>query len=123
MLGNVVDVDYETMKVSLLHENGALILFDFEAAFPSLSHEYLFKALHSLGVPTDTLFALRRFYRNNTHSLKLKGRCFPSVNSKSGIRQGCPLSPFLFVCLMTVICLGGHDIVDWKIMGGQFYPY
>jgi exonuclease III len=38
MLSNVVDVDFEAMTVSLQHAHGAVILFDFKAAFPSISH-------------------------------------------------------------------------------------
>ena len=37
LLSNVVDVDCESMQVSLKHKRGMLMLFDFEAAFPSLS--------------------------------------------------------------------------------------
>ena len=39
MLKNIVDVDWEAMKVSLTMPTGAIILFDFAAAFPSVSHE------------------------------------------------------------------------------------
>ena len=46
----VVDVDMESMKVSLRCEHGALILFDFTAAFPSVSHEFRWKVLEHIGV-------------------------------------------------------------------------
>ena len=103
ILMNVLDIDFESMKVSLKHSRGALVLFDFEAAFPSLSHEYLFETLSHIGVPTDTLAALKCFYINNVHTLRVKGQSFPSVVSKSGIRQGCPLSPLLFVIVVDVL--------------------
>ena len=38
LLSNVVDVDCEAMTVSLKYAGGAIVLFDFKAAFPSISH-------------------------------------------------------------------------------------
>ena len=41
MLNNILDIDYNAMTVSLKHAKGALLLFDFKAAFPSVSHDFL----------------------------------------------------------------------------------
>ena len=41
ILQNVVDIDDAAMTVSLRHAAGAIVLFDFRAAFPTLSTEFL----------------------------------------------------------------------------------
>ena len=51
MLGNVVDVDIQAMTVSLQEAGGAVVLFDFAAASPSMSHDYLSIVLAHLGPP------------------------------------------------------------------------
>ena len=45
MLHNVLDIDWAAMTVSMKAEHGALILFDFKAAFPSVSHPFLKSSL------------------------------------------------------------------------------
>ena len=103
MLLNVVDIDLASMKVAMQHRNGMLILFDFTAAFPSLSRESMFEILQSIGMPPHMLQAIRCLYANNYHTLKLKGQHFPSFLSTGGVRQGCPLSPILFVLCVDVL--------------------
>ena len=36
MLGNILDIDWHSMRISLSQELGGLLLFDFSAASPSL---------------------------------------------------------------------------------------
>ena len=59
LLANVVDVDEGAMEVSLTQERGALFLFDFRAAFPSVSHRYVFAVLSHLGIPAGIMRFLR----------------------------------------------------------------
>ena len=103
MLQHIIDIDEESMRISLKHPRGALILFDFEAAFPSVSHAYLWQALRALGVPNALINALKCFYANNVQMIKVKGTQHRSITTRSGIRQGCPLSPLLFAVVADVL--------------------
>ena len=94
---NVIDIVFESMRVSLKSDHGMLILFDFEAAFPSLSREYMMDMLQGLGLPSELQHVISCLYKNNTHLLKLKGEVYPSICTSSGVRQGCPLSPLHFI--------------------------
>ena len=62
MLSNIVDIDWESMKVSLKYERGALILFDFKAATPSPSHDSMRAILSHIGVPAGFLRAIQKLY-------------------------------------------------------------
>ena len=94
---NIVEIDLEAKHVHIKGREGAIILFDFQAAFPSVDHEYIWQALAKWGVPCHVIHAYKCLYNMNTHSLRVQGQSFESVHVQSGVRQGCPLSPLLFV--------------------------
>ena len=103
MLANIVDVDFHSMRISMNHPHGALLLFDFEAAFPSLSQEYMWRVLAHIGVPAAWVMAIKLRYVDNKHFIRLGGSTHPSFTTSSGVRQGCPLSPLLFAVVADVL--------------------
>ena len=103
MLQNIIDIDFEAMRISLSSPYGALTLFDFEAAFPSFSHESLWKVLSHIGVPQFMLRAFQNLYAHVKHRIKIKGVVKDSFTLHSGVRQGCPLSPVLFVVVVDLL--------------------
>ena len=98
-----MDVDWEAMRVSLQSASGAVILFDFNAAFPSLSHEYIFTTLQRIGVPEQATNLIRALYHNNKCEVALQGQRFGGFPMMAGIRQGCPLSPLIFVVVVDTL--------------------
>ena len=50
------------MKVTINSSKGALVLFDFTAAFPSVSHEYMWAALAAMHVPPPIIRAFKHLY-------------------------------------------------------------
>ena len=77
----------------------AAVFFDFAAAFPSLSHEYLHAVLEHLGIPASFRHLVKALYEGNGCTIATAGGSFAGFSIRAGIRQGCPLSPLLFaVC-------------------------
>eukprot|EP00972_Heterocapsa_arctica_P105542 15549278-Heterocapsa_arctica.AAC.1 len=62
MLSNVLTIDNEAMRVSLQCEAGAVVLFDFKAAFPSIEREFMLRTLRWLGVPERQVRFLESMY-------------------------------------------------------------
>ena len=103
MSSNIIDIETEAMRVSLRTEYGAIILFDLEAAFPSVSHTYMFRILEYLQLPSHVLNFVKALYDENRCQLVLAGQRFEGFNMESGIRQGCPLSPMLFAVVVDIL--------------------
>ena len=53
------------------------------------------------GPPDDFIRATQALYVNDRHELLIDNIKYFGVDGRSGLRQGCPLSPFIFVLRLT----------------------
>ncbi|PKU62946.1 integrator complex subunit 11 [Dendrobium catenatum] len=74
--------------------------FDITKAFDTVSREFLFKRLEAKGFPEIFIKWIKACTTNVYYSICLNGSLEGYFNSSSGIRQGCPLSPYLFSIVM-----------------------
>ena len=109
MLRNVFDIDEAAMTTALAHDDGALLLFDFSAAFPSIAHGFLFASLEHLGLPAYVLTFIRTLYNRTACRVALGGVTSEIFPLGAGIRQGCPLSPLLYVTVAESLLRALHD--------------
>ena len=103
LLVNVVVVDFEAMQISLRHLGEAISLFDFQAAFPSMSHASIMSSLTMLGVPPEIIHFMQALYDHNTCRIMVQGTDYDGFTSHSGVRQGCPLSPLIFAACIDIL--------------------
>ena len=87
-----------------------LLLLDWEKAFDKVYKTGLYKALERMGIGEKMLRVLRNVYNNPTFMVEIDGFKSDWKQQKTGIRQGCPLSPYLFIILMTVLFHDVHQI-------------
>lgn len=83
--------------------NLSLILLDWEKAFDKISHERLIEALERTGIPNNMLHLIKLIYDTPKFRVKTKEATSEYKTQNTGIRQGCPLSPYLFIIVMTVL--------------------
>ena len=75
----------------------AMLFLDWEKAFDKIDQERMLEALGRLNIPPKTINMIRAIYANPTFQVKIKDESPEVKRQKSGIRQGCPLSPYLFI--------------------------
>ena len=84
-------------------EDGGLILFlDNEKAFDRVQHDFMFKTLEAFNLPSELVGAVRTLYRAANTSVKTNGEIGPTFEQTSGVKQGCPLSPLLYLLVQEV---------------------
>ena len=70
---------------------------DFRKAFDSVHRDTLWKILASYGIPDKITTLISLFYRNFECSIIMGSKISKTFPVNSGVRQGCILSPMLFL--------------------------
>ena len=103
MLSNIVVIDQKAMRISLRCKQGAIILFDFKAAFPSVERGFMMETIRWLGMPEAETNLIEALYNNTTAMIRLGGHEGNRFDMSRGIRQGCPLSPIIFAVIVDML--------------------
>ena len=85
------------------------VTFDWKKAFDSINVDSLLDALHHFGVPDPCLHMVRNMMLHRSFYVEDHGVTSAKKVLRSGISQGCTLSPLLFIITMTVLM---HDAVS-----------
>jgi len=89
--------------VAIKDKTLVMLALDWAKAFDSISPEALMHALTRFGLPDKFLRIVNAIYSDRTFCVSDAGHTSEAICQKYGICQGCPLSPFLFGMLMTVL--------------------
>ena len=99
LLRNVLDyADQKDMKVILLS-------LDQMKAFDNVSHEFLFKALEKYGFGPDFQHWIKMMYTDVRSQVLVNGFISESFAVTKGVRQGCSISPLLFVLVVEALAV------------------
>jgi len=72
------------------------ISLDAEIAFDKIQHPFMIKVLERSGIQDPYLNIVKAIYNKPVVNIKLNGEKLEAILLKSGTRQGCPFSPYLF---------------------------
>ena len=80
-----------------------MVFIDWEKAFDRVIHDNLFQALAEMDLPLKYLDAIASLYHEPEFAVRIGGKSSTWKTQKRGIRQGCPLSPYLFIIVVHVL--------------------
>ena len=72
------------------------VFIDFKSAFDSVHRDSLWKALLTIGVPEKMVKIVKAFYNESPCRVKVGRHLSASFIVRTGVRQGCALSPLVF---------------------------
>ena len=80
-----------------------IISIDVGKAFDKVQHPFMIKILSKVGIEGAFLNIIKGIYERPTANIILNGQTLRAFPLRSGTRQGCPLSPFLFNIVLEVL--------------------
>jgi hypothetical protein len=116
MVQNVLDVD-EGLRTFACWDTSVAVFWDFRAAFPSISRRFMRRMLRCAGLPIHAQRIIDAFYLNTCCEISIGGGRFPGFPMEAGIRQGCPLSPMIFVLTTNALIAELAKQPDFVIRG------
>ena len=84
-------------------ETGILVTLDQEKAFDRVDHDFLLRVLVKFGFGPNFCQWVRLFYNNVFSRIICNGNLTAPIFLGRGVRQGCPLSPLLYVLVSEVL--------------------
>ena len=102
-----------------------MVLLDWEKAFDKINREALYKAMDKMNIPTKYIAIIKAMYTQTEFNITMEGSTSKWYPQETGIRQGCPLSPYLFLIIMTTLFHDIHEgdtqnLIPNRICGANF---
>ena len=81
----------------------SLAFVDLSKAFDKVPHDLLWEKLLKMGCHPNFVRALQALYKDSHIRVLVNGHQTDKIFVKSGVKQGCPLSPLLFALFISYI--------------------
>ena len=84
-------------------DSRAILLLDFRKAYDTVSRDFLFEVMRYFGFAEAFITMIRHLHHNTTARFVVNGILSEPIHVLTGIRQGCPLAPLLFLLVAEIL--------------------
>lgn len=100
---------------------GLLVFLDFEKAFDTIEWPFIHKTFHHFNFGSSILKWIKLFYHDMESCILNNGWSSNLFKLERGVRQGCPLSPYLFILCAEVLAdaIRKHNNIKGIFVDGQ----
>ncbi|CAI5472388.1 unnamed protein product, partial [Closterium sp. Yama58-4] len=103
-IGDTINDTLDLMDWALSQQESLLVLtVDIRKAYDMVDRDFLYACLQHLGLPEGFIRWVRILHSDTTTRVSVNNLDGPVFPVRTGVRQGCPLAPLLFVCVIEVM--------------------
>ena len=84
---------------------GAIIMMDFMKAYDRVDRETMMETMKALDIGEKYMKMVNVLYKGSKASVVVNGEMGDIFETKGGVRQGCPLSPLLFILVLRLMAI------------------
>ncbi|KAE9336200.1 hypothetical protein PR003_g12635 [Phytophthora rubi] len=99
-----------------------ILLLDFKKAYDTVARDFLFIALRRFGFSEEFVKMIQKLHNGTTARFLVNGELSEPQEVISGIRQGCPLAPLLFLLAAEVLAIAikqDKQLTGVRVPGGD----
>ena len=100
-----------------------LVLLDWEKALDKVTHQGRFNAMERMNIDNKLISLVNMMSKDISYMVEIDGQKSSWKQQQSGMRQGCPLSPCMFLLIMHTIFYEVHQSKNVaQALGGKPSP-
>eukprot|EP00253_Pinus_taeda_P001849 PITA_01849 len=99
-------------------ERGMIIKLDMANAFDTVNHHFLREVLRKFGISNNFISIIMECISHPWTAPLINGRPSSYFRSSRGLRQGCPLSPFLYIIMVETLSIDLEKLCKKKEITG-----
>lgn len=90
-----------------------ILLLNFRKAYDTVDREFMYEALRQFGFDDRYVRLIKRLHTGTTATILVNNGASAPIAINSGIRQGCPLAPLLFLLVVELLGLAILQSPHW----------